>query len=71
MAECQKNLSNAEVKRNVHGPMFSYEYSTINFGVLDAQYGLSSVNRLNCKETPIYRDDVSSGSCEIELRVLY
>lgn len=65
MSECQKNLSDAEVKRNVHGPMYSYEYSKTNFGVLEAQYGLSAVNKLNCKETPIYRDEVSSGSCAI------
>lgn len=59
MAECQDNLTTAEVERNIHGPMFSYEYSSANFGILNAQYGLSTVNKLQCKETPIYRNEVS------------
>lgn len=62
MTECQNNLSGAEVKRNVHGPMYCYEFSTTNSGVLEAQYGLSSVNKLYCKESPIYRDEVSERS---------
>lgn len=59
MAECQNKLSGAEVKRNVHGPMYCYEFSRTNSGALDSQYGLSAVNKLHCKETPIYRDEVS------------
>lgn len=61
MATCQDKLTSAEVERNVHGPMFQYEFSATNFGVLAAQFGLSSVNRLHCQETPIYRDEVSEG----------
>lgn len=66
MDECKSKLSGAEVKRNVHGPMYCYEFSTINSGSLEAQYGLSAVNRLHCKETPIHRDEVSQRVVENE-----
>lgn len=59
MTQCQDKLSGPEVKRNVHGPMYCYEYSSTNSGTLEAQYGLSSVNKIHCKETPIFRDEVS------------
>lgn len=61
MKDCQSNLSGAEVKRNVHGPMYCYEHSTQDSGTLDARFGLSTVKKLTCKETRIYREEVSVG----------
>lgn len=63
MTECQSSLSGAEVKRNVHGPMYCYEFSSAISGALDSQYGLSAVNKMHCVETPIYRDEVGSTKC--------
>ena len=59
MSTCYDKLSQAEITRNVHGPMYCYEYSSLSRGILSAKYGLSDVNELHCQETPITREEVT------------
>ncbi|XP_037036647.1 5'-3' exoribonuclease 1 isoform X2 [Bradysia coprophila] len=67
MAECHSSLTDAEVKRNVHGPMLCYEFSTKDSGMLDSKFGLSAVRTLQCIETPIYRDELNVAEANLVL----
>lgn len=60
MSEYEQKLSDSEVMRNVHGPMYQYEFDETDQGELDASFGMSLVNQLHCKETAIYRQEVSA-----------
>lgn len=51
MAEYEHKLTNSELLRNVHGPMYQYEYEEAT-----EQVGIS---QMHFKETVIYREEVS------------
>lgn len=59
MREYEHKLTPAEVKRNVHGPMYQYDFNDVDQGPLEGRFGLSKIEHNMCKETPIYRADVS------------
>lgn len=58
MSECEDKLTNEERSRNIHGPMYLYEYSDKDGGPLIAGHGLGRCEHLNCTEQPIYRSEV-------------
>lgn len=59
MAEHEHKLTPSEKQRNVHGPMYQYEFCEQDQGPLAKGHGLSKIQHNMCKELAIYRDEVS------------
>lgn len=61
MKECEHLLTNEEVSRNIHGPMYEYDYCEKDLGARpDAErYGLAPAAHTFCTETRISRKEVS------------
>ena len=61
MKESEYKLTKDEVNRNVHGPMFQYDYTVDDQGpVTGSTYGLGQTFHCFCKETPVWRSAVST-----------
>ncbi|XP_058822871.1 5'-3' exoribonuclease 1 isoform X2 [Topomyia yanbarensis] len=58
MEPCDAFLTDEEKQRNVHGPMFQFEYDQAGTTLLPANYGFDDVAQLKVSETHIYRDDL-------------
>lgn len=53
MEEYEHKLTNSELLRNVHGPMYQYEFEEVK------QIQMP-IDQMHFKETVIYRQDVST-----------
>lgn len=51
-------LTDAEKKRNIHGPMLQYDYSIESTGSFIGHLGLPATPNVYCKETKIYRNEL-------------
>lgn len=51
-------LSEAEKARNVHGPMYVYEYAATTQGTLEAPLNFPNIGSLMCSEIFVFRDVV-------------
>lgn len=59
MNDCNGDLTDVERKRNIHGPMLQYDFTSKHQGSLpDSPYGQAGTANLFCIETPVYRDDI-------------
>lgn len=61
MRDCEHMLTNEEVSRNRHGPMYQYDYCEEDQGARPeaALYGLAAAKHTLCTETCVNRDEVS------------
>lgn len=59
MDECNGDLTEAEQKRNIHGPMLQYDYTGNDQGATpDSPYGQAGVASTFCIESPVYRESI-------------
>lgn len=52
------DLTPEEKKRNVHGPMYVYTFSSASQGSLEGPENFPSIGSLFCKEEKVYRDEI-------------
>lgn len=71
-------LTPDEKKRNIHGPMYVYTYTSASQGSLQGSTNFPSVGNLTCKEEKVYRDEIQVpkdklvlGPCKGSLQNIY
>lgn len=52
------DLTADEKKRNVHGPMYVYTFSSVSQGNLEGPENFPSIGSLFCKEEKVYREEI-------------
>lgn len=58
MKSCDENLTPNERKRNQHGPMYQYDYSSESQGQEPGIYSFKSLHHVFCTEKPFWSEDI-------------
>lgn len=61
MDKCWSHLKQAEIDRNIHGPMLRYKYTNVSQGSCDGPYNLTNIANVYSTEEKIFRESVSKG----------
>ncbi|XP_055915539.1 5'-3' exoribonuclease 1 [Eupeodes corollae] len=68
MKKCETDLKPSEVKRNSHGPMLQYDYTTQSQGECQSFNAGKALYNVFCTETPIWRDQININNLKNPLR---